>query len=413
MIGQQILNYRLIKEIGKGGMATVYEAHHLTFENRKVAIKILDSVLSKDNIITKRFINEAKIIATLEHPNIVKVLDFDSKDRILAIIMELLEGENLKETIAEKLLNKEKKILIFKQILQAIEYGHSKGIIHRDIKPSNIFLVNNLSIAKVLDFGIAKMLNSDNQKTITGISMGTPMFMSPEQVKGLKNIDQKSDIYSLGVLLFFIFSEQTPYDKNDSQYNILTKIVNEPLPDLKGNDNINLIIKKATAKNPAERYLNCSEFLEAFENTNELSGFISVNQDFLEKKENEDKHKKAQQKPIVQNTNTKINNNNSIQEKTEKQSSSKSNIDENKKPSNYLIFSIIVTLICCTPLGIVSLITGSQVEKKIKKGDIQGAKKASKTTRTILIIAVISSAIILIAYLLIQAYYGQYYDGYY
>lgn len=284
MVGSRILNYRLIKKIGQGGMASVYEAHHITFENRIVAIKILDPILSKNEDITKRFLNEAKVMASLEHQNIVKVIDFESENGVLAIIMEFLNGQNLKDAIVQNSLNETQKTEIFKQILQAIDYGHKLQIIHRDIKPSNIFLVDKFSKVKVLDFGIAKMLDSDNQQTITGMSMGTPMFMSPEQVKGNKDINQKSDIYSLGVVLYYIFSGQTPYDVNDSQYNILTKIVNNPLPDLKNNDKINFIIKKATAKNPHERFQNCMEFYDAFDNNTELSGFFAINPDFFDKK---------------------------------------------------------------------------------------------------------------------------------
>ena len=287
MIGTRILNYNLTKKIGQGGMATVYEAKHITFDDRKVAIKVLDPILSRNIDVTSRFKNEAKIMASINHQNIVKVIDFDSENETLAIIMELLDGQNLSDIIEQKKLSFEQKINIFKQILQAIDYGHQRNIVHRDIKPTNVFLTNNNTTAKILDFGIAKLLDSDNQKTATGLTMGTPMFMSPEQVKGKRDINQKSDIYSLGVLLYYMISEKTPYDNNESQYDILTNIVNKPLPELKNEDQINLIIKKATAKNRDERYLNCSEFLNALDNNNELSGFISINEDFLDKNDDE------------------------------------------------------------------------------------------------------------------------------
>ncbi len=302
MIGSRILNYQIVEEIGKGGMAKVYLAKHITFENRKVAIKILESIFSKNTDITSRFEREAKIMASLEHPNIVKVIDFVSVKDSLAIIMEYLNGQNLKNAIQENKLSIEQKINLFKQILSAIDYGHKHKIIHRDIKPSNIFLVDNLSTAKVLDFGIAKMLDSDNQKTVTGLTMGTPMFMSPEQVKGQKNINQRTDIYSLGVLLYYIISGTSPYNKNDSQYNILTKIVEETLPDLKIEQQYNYIIKKATAKKPDERFQNCEEFKNAFDNSNELSGFISVNPDFLEK----EKEKPSQKQENTRSSQQKI-----------------------------------------------------------------------------------------------------------
>ena len=305
MIGTQILNYKITKKIGQGGMATVYEAKHITFDNRKVAIKILDPILSRNKDITSRFKNEAKIMASLDHPNIVKVVDFESKNEILAIIMEFLDGKNLKNLINNNSLSHEQKLNIFKQILPAFDYGHQQKVIHRDIKPSNIFLTDNYSTAKILDFGIAKLLDSDNLQTATGMSMGTPMFMSPEQVRGKRNINQKTDIYSLGVLLYYIISEKTPYDKNDSQYDILTKIVNQPIPELKNENQLNLIIKKATAKNPNERYLNCQEFLNALDNNNELSGFISINKDFLEPDNKQGEQKKIQEAELERQENEK------------------------------------------------------------------------------------------------------------
>lgn len=432
MIGTRILNYKITAKIGQGGMASVYEAHHITFENRKVAIKILDPILSKNEDVIGRFINEAKMMASLEHPNIVKVIDFESGNEILAIIMEFLDGQDLKNCISKNLLNEENKLKIFKQTLQAINYGHKRKIVHRDIKPSNIFVVNNLSTAKVLDFGIAKMLDSDKQKTATGLSMGTPMYMSPEQVKGLKEIDQRSDIYSLGVLLYYIFSGQTPYDTNDSQYNILTKIVNDSLPEINGNDKINYIVKKATAKNPNERYQNCQEFIDAFENSNELSGFISINQELLEqnneKSNNVLKHKVEEKSKTVQdiipdlkakekskNVNIPIQNNSSNISKLNNDNFKTNNVNQNnssifgKKPKNYLILSIIVTLLFCLPLGIFALITGSQVNNKFNSGDIEGAKKSSEKTKKILIVTVVVSIIFYIILILIESNGYDYY----
>jgi len=407
-------------------MASVYEAQHITFDDRTVAIKILDPILSKNVNITDRFIDEAKIIASLDHPNIIKVIDFESKNNVLAIIMEFLNGLELKDAIKQNLLNEEQKTTLFKQILKAVEYGHNRKIIHRDLKPSNIFLTNNHSTVKILDFGIAKMLDSDMQKTVTGTSMGTPMYMSPEQVKGSKEIDERTDIYSLGVLLYFMFSGQTPYDKNDSQYDILTKIVNEPLANLKNNDNINFIIKKATAKNKNERFQNCKEFFDALDNTNELSGFISVNSDIIDKKAKNDKadllkikveqektkqnnhsqdelkitEKKNKEKSLSEPEQANIPINKTYSNKTipqqNKNISNKQKVNNNivKKPQNYLVFSILATLFLCNPLALIGIFTGAQVDAKFKKGDIDGANKASKNTKTILIVAVILSALL-------------------
>lgn len=296
MINQQILNYTIIREIGKGGMATLYEAKHNTFDNRKVAIKILDRVFSENKDITSRFVNEAKIMASLEHKNITKVIDFEQKDNLLAIVMELLHGHDLKKYISNKKISDDDKINFFKQILVAIDYGHSKNVIHRDLKPSNVFVLSDNKTIKILDFGIAKLLESDNHQTMTGFQMGTPVFMSPEQVKGSKSIDKRTDIYSLGVLLYFMFAEKAPYDKTISQFDILTKVVNEQLPELTSNSRINQIVKKATQKNPDSRYQSCSEFADAFDNLNEMSGFISFTDEILEKKDEQNATNKTENK---------------------------------------------------------------------------------------------------------------------
>ncbi|MBN2663781.1 MAG: serine/threonine protein kinase [Bacteroidales bacterium] len=300
MINQQVLNYTIVREIGRGGMATLYEAVHTTFENRKVAIKVLDGVFSQNKDIVSRFENEAKIMASLEHPNIVKVIDFEKKEGRLSIILELLDGKDFKDVIKENNLSKDQNLSLFKQVLEAINYGHSKNIVHRDIKPSNVFLTDNFKTAKVLDFGIAKLLDSDNQMTQTGFQMGTPVFMSPEQVKGKKDIDFRTDIYSLGVLLYYIFSGKPPYDANTSQFDILTKIVNEPLPPLTQYPNINQLITKATQKNPDHRFQNCTEFIDTINGLNEMSGFIEIAPEFKEEKPEIKKVEKVEEENIVE-----------------------------------------------------------------------------------------------------------------
>ncbi len=346
MINQQILNYTIIQELGKGGMATVYKAKHNTFENRFVAVKILDSIFSRNQDAINRFVNEAKIMASFEHKNIVKVLDFDNKNNQMAIIMELLDGEDLKSVIDKKILDKQQNIEIFKQILNAIEYGHNKKVIHRDLKPSNVFIIDNLKTAKVLDFGIAKLLESDNQMTLTGFQMGTPVFMSPEQVKGNRNLDNRTDIYSLGVLLYYMFAQKPPFDQNTSQYEILTKIVNEPLPTLFEFPEINSIISKATLKNPDHRYQNCNEFLNAFNNLNQLSGFIEISN--IEETNNETKketkhqyegqHSKAIEPELIHE----------IVEKTEQKTEQKPTNSTKKKKTHKSLKTIISLILLVT-----------------------------------------------------------------
>jgi serine/threonine protein kinase len=201
-IGKQIGKYTITRLIGEGGMASVYEGEHEAL-GTKAAIKILNPILSSNKQIRERFKNEARIMASLDHPNITRVLDFEENDSFLAIAMELLTGEDLSDRIKKmgKLPEEEIKY-IFDQILLAFQYAHELGIVHRDIKPSNIFVLSNGSV-KILDFGIAKLLSQGNEMTHTGTQIGTPIYMSPEQVKADKSIDHRSDIYSLGITLFY------------------------------------------------------------------------------------------------------------------------------------------------------------------------------------------------------------------
>ncbi len=270
MIGKLILNYKIISLLGEGGMGSVYLAEH-TQVNRKAAIKILLPQHLKNTEIKNRFKNEASLLAELNHPNIVNLYDFAEDESGLYLIMEFVEGTPLDEYIlnVSGAIPSERSIPIMTKVLSAFSYAHSKGIIHRDIKPSNIIIGKNDEI-KVLDFGIAKILDSANKNlTKTGSQMGTVFYMSPEQVEG-KVLDIKSDIYSLGVTFYQILTGLNPYQNLNSEFEIYSKIVNEPLPNPKKvypgiPDYLCSIIEKAIQKSPADRFLNCSEFQNAIE----------------------------------------------------------------------------------------------------------------------------------------------------
>ncbi len=274
-LNQIIGKYKLTRFIGEGGMASVYEGTHEKL-GTKVAIKILNPVLSANKQIRQRFENEAKFMASLNHPNIVKVIDYDDQTDVLAIIMELLEGQDLDVIIKTKgAMMPEFAIPIFTQILDAFQYAHNKGIVHRDVKPSNIFIDNN-GHAKILDFGIAKIFGTQDDFTTTGTQIGTPMYMSPEQVKADKNIDHRSDIYSLGVTLYFILHGKTPYDTDtQSNFEIFNKIVFEPITSLTNYPYFNDVIKKAVEKNPNNRYQQANEFKAALIEANLMMNTVS------------------------------------------------------------------------------------------------------------------------------------------
>ena len=254
----QIGKYKLLRLIGEGGMASVYEAEHETLGS-KAAIKVLNPLLSSNKQIRERFKNEARLMASLEHPNITRVLDYEESDSHLAIAMELLPGEDLSARIRRQgKLSEAEIVRIFEQVLQGFEYAHSKGVVHRDIKPSNIFLLPNGQV-KILDFGIAKLFDNGGEMTQTGTQMGTPVYMSPEQVNAEKNIDHRSDIYSLGVTLFYALSGKAPYDSTtSSQFAIFKKIVEEPLPALEGPSWLVAMVHKACQKDRNRRYASCS-----------------------------------------------------------------------------------------------------------------------------------------------------------
>jgi serine/threonine protein kinase len=182
----------------------------------------------------------------------------------MAIVMEFLEGEDLSDYIRRKgRVSDEECKELFAQILTAFGYAHKQGIIHRDITPSNIYILKDGTV-KILDFGIAKIFAEGNEMTQTGTQIGTPVYMSPEQVRAEKGIDKRSDIYSLGVTLYYALNGTPPYDGNTtSQFVIQTKIVNDPLPELSVSSTMKTLVDRACQKDRALRFQNCDEWLEA------------------------------------------------------------------------------------------------------------------------------------------------------
>lgn len=263
MINTLIGKYKITRLIGEGGMASVYEAEHEML-GTKVAIKVLNPILSANTQIKERFRNEAKLMASLDHPHITKVIDFDEQPQQLSIIMEFLNGEDLSERIKRTGALNDKEVLdIFSQTFSAFQYAHEKGIVHRDIKPSNIFILKNGHV-KILDFGIAKLFGQGNELTQTGTQMGTPIYMSPEQVKTDKSIDHRSDIYSLGVTMFYAINGKPLYNSDtDSQFDIFTKIVNEPILVTSLQSKFKGLVEKACQKNRELRYQSCAEYHQA------------------------------------------------------------------------------------------------------------------------------------------------------
>ncbi|MCC5945897.1 MAG: protein kinase [Bernardetiaceae bacterium] len=266
-IGRQILNYEITHQVGEGGMAKVYAATHTSLGS-KVAIKLLNPEFAKNDSLRSRFKSEAQTVAAFSHPNIINVVDYYEDEDTMAIVSELLEGQDLNAYLKTRgSLDATQAADIFKKILSGFAYAHDRNVVHRDVKPSNIFFTDGGDI-KIMDFGIAKLLDSaDAEKTKTGMNLGTPIYMSPEQVKDSKRIDKTSDIYSLGVTFYVLLTGKKPYDsQTESNFEIQTKIVTEPLPRLPHHcSEFQDVINKATAKNPEHRFQSCEEFMEALE----------------------------------------------------------------------------------------------------------------------------------------------------
>jgi serine/threonine protein kinase len=286
MLNQQIHNYKILYILGEGGMGTVYLAEHITIQ-RKVAVKVLHSQLTKNESLRQRFQNEAVLMAKLQHPNIVGLIDFFEQEGNLFLIMEYVEGIGLDDFI--KNLNTpvsiERGKNIMLQILNGFAYAHSNGIIHRDVKPSNILITKNDEV-KILDFGIAKLLDDvQNKLTKTGTQIGTAYYMSPEQVKA-QELDQRTDIYSLGITFYELLSGFCPYANSQSEYDVYRRIVEEPLIPLSeslGNqyDYLWGIIEKQTKKNKEFRYSSCNNII--LDITRESEDQLIFEEDFAQK----------------------------------------------------------------------------------------------------------------------------------
>jgi serine/threonine protein kinase len=264
MLNSVIKDYHIQRELGRGGMATVYLAHDQKFDTN-VAIKVLNKEFAYNENIRKRFVSEAKSMFKMSHPNIIKVTDLIDEGDTVAFVMEYIEGETLKEYLDRKGRLKDDEIKdIFSQMLSAVGYVHKHNLVHRDIKPSN-FMMDRSGNIKLLDFGIAKntnALSAEYTQTGTGAQMGTPMYMSPEQITEPKSVTAQSDIYSLGAVLWQMVTGQKPYDtKTLSDYQLLDKIVKEALPFTR--TPWDAVISKATVKSVTDRYNVCRSFYDS------------------------------------------------------------------------------------------------------------------------------------------------------
>jgi serine/threonine-protein kinase len=285
-IGREILGgqFRIVQKIGTGGMGSVYKAEQPEM-NRMVAIKILHPKLAGRKDLTSRFRREARAMSQLTHPNTVRVFMYGEleEDGSLYIVMELLEGRNLNQTVRkEGPMGPERAIPILVQVCGALHEAHEMGIVHRDLKPENIFLCVQGGLKdypKVLDFGLAKVTERQMRPgsvilTQEGMVFGTPEFMSPEQAQG-KMLDARSDIYSLAVILYEVLTGKLPFNAKTPMEYIQKHVMEPPIP---LNERVpgktfppvlGEVIAKALAKNPADRFQTAADFAAALSACNE------------------------------------------------------------------------------------------------------------------------------------------------
>lgn len=261
-------SYRITQEIARGGMGKVFKALHISLE-RTVAIKMIHPELLSNSKIVENFYNEAKIQAKLNHPNIATIYDFFEFENKHYVVMEFVEGESISRIIKHiGAFDIDIALSIFKQILSGLMYAHSKNVIHKDIKTSNFLLTPNT--VKIIDFGIAQILDGSAKNTKTEMLIGTPNYMSPEQISG-SGVDQRTDIYSLGVVFYELITGKVPFDiKTDGKDK--AAVYNKPKPLREYNPNIpqevESIIKKALEPDPDDRFQSIDEFLHAIYNIN-------------------------------------------------------------------------------------------------------------------------------------------------
>jgi serine/threonine protein kinase len=262
LIGQMMGQYEVKDEIGRGGMATVYRAVQQSM-NRVVALKVLPRQMLHDPTFYDRFLREVEVISHLEHPHILPIYDYGQSDNLPFIAMRYLGGGSLDQRVRKGRMTPEEIEQPLRQVARALDHAHQQGIIHRDLKPGNIML-DDAGNAYLSDFGIARVLGSD----MTGsMIIGTPAYMSPEQANGLP-IDARSDIYSTGIVLFELLTGRGPFQA-ETPMAVLLKHITEPLPPMSDYVQgipyaVEQVIKKATAKNPDDRYSSAGELAEAY-----------------------------------------------------------------------------------------------------------------------------------------------------
>lgn len=260
--------WRIEKKIGEGGMGTVFLARDLQLD-RQVAVKVLSSALAHDPEVVSRFEREARLTASLEHPNIVPVYAVGSNGGRPFIVMKLLEGETLAGVLRQKgALQRDELLRLMRQLALGLDFIHAKGYVHRDVKTGNIF-VGSDGHATILDFGILRPSRSKEALTRTGVVMGTPQYMSPEQALGARDIDHRADLYALAVILFECITGSLPFD-GESELELIQLQAHAPPPEVLPRapwvpKAVGEVVARALSKRPEDRYASAGELCDALE----------------------------------------------------------------------------------------------------------------------------------------------------
>jgi len=272
--GETVGAYKIIEQLGLGGMATVYKAYHVALE-RYVALKVLHPDLNEDPTFAARFQREARVIAKLEHPNIVPVHDFAEYNKYLYLVMKFIDGETLGARLKRAPLTSAEINDIVNAVGAALTYAHQQGILHRDVKPSNVLIAADGQIY-LADFGLARITQAGESTLSSDAVLGTPQYISPEQAIGKKDLDEGTDIYSFGVMLYEMVVGRVPFIA-DTPFSIIHDHIYSPLP-LPHTINpsvplsVENVLLKALAKERANRYATVSEMVSAFKFAWEAAG---------------------------------------------------------------------------------------------------------------------------------------------
>jgi serine/threonine-protein kinase len=274
LVGQIVAGtYRILRVVGEGGMGKVYEAQHLRLGHRKVAVKVLHPEYSRDRDVVSRFQREAESASSITHPNVIEVYDVDTTaDGRPFLVGEFLEGEELGNHLDRVgKVEMGQAIRLVRQVCRALSAAHEKGIVHRDMKPENVFMIarDGQAHVKVIDFGISKSGKGETHLTKTGMIIGTPAYMAPEQARGDK-VDARADIYATGALLYTTLTGHRPFESDDPTATLTMVLTEEPkrprelLEDIP--EGLELVVQRAMAKKPADRYQTMDELDSALGN---------------------------------------------------------------------------------------------------------------------------------------------------